>query len=394
MKATVKLYTTDGMSAQGYPVKLIVTHQKAIKRKTLARSAPADWDTNKELPRPSHPDYEGLYGQIMDIRAKAVRGDFTQLEDLALGMSFFEAPKVPKPTNFYDFAQTEIKRMRAMGREGNAFAYGFSVAQLQKFAPALSFAQVDRYLLESFKRHKQTEGLKNSSIRTYLYEIRAIYNTAVRLGICEDKRPFTGLFLDLPVQKRRARNEYLDTKALKKLRSLKGLTEPQRRAVDLSLLQFYLGGMDLVDVCQLRTDQLTGERIYLQREKLGIKGYLFDVAVLPQAQKIVDAYASYENGDVFPWRKDEIGYKTFRSTHNSTLKRLQKKHGIALMPNGGNLTSKVMRHTFATMAKFKGVDVDIIREIMGHERADMDTVYKDRYPEKVRDAAHALIVDF
>jgi integrase len=87
-----------------------------------------------------------------------------------------------------------------------------------------------------------------------------------------------------------------------------------------------------------------------------------------------------------------VAYKTFRSTHNTTLKRVQKNHGIELMPNGGKLTSKVMRHTFATLAKFQAIDVDIIREIMGHERNEIDTVYKDKYPVKVRDAAQLKVI--
>jgi integrase len=45
-----------------------------------------------------------------------------------------------------------------------------------------------------------------------------------------------------------------------------------------------------------------------------------------------------------------------------------------------------MRHTFATLAKFKHYDQDLIRELMGHERNDIDTIYKDKYPEVERDA--------
>lgn len=30
---------------------------------------------------------------------------------------------------------------------------------------------------------------------------------------------------------------------------------------------------------------------------------------------------------------------------------------------------------------------------MGHERKDMDTIYADKYPEKVRDAAHYKIIN-
>jgi len=62
-----------------------------------------------------------------------------------------------------------------------------------------------------------------------------------------------------------------------------------------------------------------------------------------------------------------------------------------VLPKGGELTSKVIRHSFATIGKFLMIDVDVIRELMGHERGDMDTVYKDLYPEGVRDAAQLKI---
>lgn len=33
------------------------------------------------------------------------------------------------------------------------------------------------------------------------------------------------------------------------------------------------------------------------------------------------------------------------------------------------------------------IETDITRELMGHERDDVDNYYKDKYPEKVRDNA-------
>ena len=392
MKATVKIYKNDGSKSLVYPVKLIVTHQKKIKRKTIANTQLRDWDELKELPKPTHPDFELLYGQMMEIRAKAVTRLFKNMTCLDRAMDFFLQVENQKQNDFYKFAATEIERMRKMGRKGNAFAYEFSVAQLKKFAPFLDFEDIDRYLLENFKRHKLMDGLKNTSVRTYLYEIRAIYNTAVRLGHCEDKRPFKGLFLDLQVRKRRAKNEYLDLDGIKQLQELKTDTKAQRRAVDLSLLQFYLGGLDLIDVYHLKADQLKGNRLFIKRTKLGAKAYFFDVRVFPQAMAIMDKYRKERDGYLFPWRKGEVAYKTFRSTHNNTLKRLQVKNGIGLMPNGGKLTSKIMRHSFATLAKFKGVQEDVIRELMGHERNDIDTIYKDKYPENVRDKAHKKII--
>jgi hypothetical protein len=33
-----------------------------------------------------------------------------------------------------------------------------------------------------------------------------------------------------------------------------------------------------------------------------------------------------------------------------------------------------------------------MRELMGHERDDIDTIYKDKYPEAIRDQAHYKII--
>ena len=52
-----------------------------------------------------------------------------------------------------------------------------------------------------------------------------------------------------------------------------------------------------------------------------------------------------------------------------------------------------MRHSFRTIAKFLFIDVDIVRELMGHERKDIDTIYADKYSEKTRDEAHFKIIE-
>lgn len=52
-----------------------------------------------------------------------------------------------------------------------------------------------------------------------------------------------------------------------------------------------------------------------------------------------------------------------------------------------------MRHTFATLGKFKRIEEDLLRELMGHERNDIDTVYKDKYPEAQMDAAQVKIIN-
>lgn len=390
MKASVKLYLNDGSSKKRFPVKLIVTHQKKIRRKTFAHSRADDWDLNSQMPRPTHPDFENLYSRIAQINILASRMEFRELEDLEAAMDFFnQNPDSEDSQNdsFYDFADQQIRDMIAQGRHGNAKAYQFTVDQLKKFAPDLPFDHITRFFLENFKAVKKSEGLKNTSIRTYLYEIRAIYNKAVRLGVCEDRRPFVGLFMDLPVRKRRYKNQYLDREGIDKLKNISGVSRQQQVAVDLALLQFYMGGLDLVDLYHLKKDQIAGGRVYLMRKKLGAKGEEFDIKLLDTAKKLIDKYWNPNGPYVFPWSKDLTRYESFRSNYNTKLKRIQKNAGIQVLPTGGVLTSKVMRHTFATLGKFQHLDPDLIRELMGHERNEIDTIYKDRFPKNVRDQA-------
>ena len=393
MKAAVKLYKTDGSAKDGfYPVKLIIEHQKKRKRKTISYSRIEDWDERGQLPKVSHDDFENLYGFIMELRSKTRSMEFLNLEDVDAAMDFFDQKKDDQ-IDFYLFADQMVEKMRSLGRSGNADAYQCAVDQLKKYQPSLEFPEITGSFLEYFKQYKLMEGLKNTSISTYLYEIRAIYNKAVKLGICEDQRPFVGLFQDLHIQKRRLKNEYLDADGLRKLAAINGVSKEQQLAVDLSLLQFYLCGADLMDVYYLEKSQLAKNRVYLKRSKLGAKAYEFDVLVVPQAKAIIEKYMDPDDPvHVFPWPKDITRYKTFRSTHNTKLGRVQRNAGIELQPRGGKLTTKVLRHSFATMAKFQNIDVDIIRELMGHERSDIDTVYKDKFPESVRNKSQFEIL--
>jgi hypothetical protein len=72
---------------------------------------------------------------------------------------------------------------------------------------------------------------------------------------------------------------------------------------------------------------------------------------------------------------------------------VQSQEKIEVLPVGGFIRIKVARHTFATIGKQLVVETDLLRELMGHERKDVDTIYKDKYPENVRDLAHEKIID-
>ncbi|TRZ41679.1 phage integrase SAM-like domain-containing protein [Robertkochia solimangrovi] len=238
MKATVKRYTSDGATNGRYPIKLIVTHQMKIKRRTIAHASEKEWDDYYQLPTPRYPDFENLYAKIMAFRNIAMSQVFKEVEDLELAMTFFEDKKEKKRFSFYEFAMAEVDRMERLNRYGNASAYRCAADQLDQFRPKLLLDDLSGPILEDFKQYKREQGLKNTSVRTYLLELRAIYNRAVKMAVVEDKQPFKGIFNDVPTRIRRQRNEYLDSRGMQKLKNLSGLSAQQQVSVDLSLLQF------------------------------------------------------------------------------------------------------------------------------------------------------------
>lgn len=384
MTGKIKLWTNDGETAKGYPVKLILTHNRKRKRKSLFYIFKQDWNLKNNTLKPSAPDFEDKYALVTNLKSKMQKLHFADLSDFDQAIDFL-FDTAPKSTSLYSYFQKRIDFMNAQNRKGNAKVYEETLVDLKKFRSVLNFEHLDSYFLESYKQFKKDQGLKNTSIKKNLVTIRAVWNSAIKENIIPYSNPFKGLFDDLPIQKRRARNFYLSIDSLKNMKAIDSKHKSYQRAVDLSLLQFYLGGADLIDIYYLEKKDLVNGRCFLTRRKNGQRAYEYDVKLTKPAKILIEKYLS-DSEFVFPWRKSFEAYLTFRNNHNRNLKLMQKRHEIELSPKNGNLTTKVMRHTFATLAKFKHYEPDLIREVMGHERNDIDTIYKDKYPEAERDA--------
>ncbi len=392
MKATVRIYITEKLTKKGFPIKLEITNLGKRKRKNIAFSFSRDWDFANELPLKSHPNFIEYYSLIKNIRVLSGSVEFMNMDSIERAFYFLLSKK--KQVDFYVFAEKRIEFMINQGRIGNSMAYKSAVKSLKKFKPELYYNDINANMLEQFKVFLKMKNVKisNSTIRTYLKELRAIYNSCSKLNGLNNNFPFRGLMSDLPVKNKRRKNVYILKSEFKKIRDVKGLSDRFQRVADLVLLRFYLCGLDLVDLYFLKNSQIVNDRLYLSRTKLGERADVFDVKIFKPAKEIINKYSNESGEYVFPWRKDRTGYVTFRSNHNRDVSILFKMLKIEVRPLSEKFTTKSVRHSFATIAKFEMIDVDIIRELMGHERNDIDTIYKDLYPEKVRDDAHFKII--
>ena len=389
MKVSVKLLTSARKSKNGFPVIVEATHRGKIKRYTFKLFAKTShWDNLQRMPNVHHPDFDMIYPEVADLHAKVKKLNYNNITDFnKIAETLKGSYSVNQ--NFYSFAAKYSNEKIQQNKRSTALAYDTAVKMLKQYAVNLTFDDIDYNTLNGFKNFKLNQGVKNSTIHTYLRKIRAIYNEAVNRNICKDKQPFKAVFKGLKVRSHRTKKKYISIESIKKLEN-EPLTGTKDLVRDLFLLQFYFGGQDLIDVYYLKQNNVNNKRVFFERAKIGDRGYEFDLSINDKAQKIINKYnaAPY----LFPGRKDYDGYRTFRNRYARYLIKIQTLLGIEVQPKGGNLGIKVARHSFAMRGKLLFIDPDLLRELMGHERDDVDNYYKDRYPETVRDKAQMQII--
>lgn len=384
----------------GFPVMLYLSGKgKRIEVSLKMEFQKDEWNFDKQEPMNNK-------RATLFIRKKKAQLDellFMALDDPAMDVYFIknailESQTVTKQiASFYEFADlliAELKKgvdSKGFTKLGNARAYETAIKQLKKYRATVYFSQIDYNLLVGFIRFRKNKGNKNTTIHNYLRTYRAIYNEAVRRNITEDNQPFKNVFSNVIVKKNRTVKKYITKESIYKLEAVKNISTSKQFAVDMWLLQFYFGGQDFKDIYYLENSQINNNRVYFVRGKLDETGYQFDLLIPEKAQKIIDKYNTKDRF-VIPGRKDDTGYRNLIRRVQKNLQLVQTELQIEVLPLGGYLAPKVSRHTFATLGRFLLIESDILRALMGHERKEVDTLYKEVYPKEMRDEAHLKII--
>ncbi|WP_271407155.1 phage integrase SAM-like domain-containing protein [Tenacibaculum soleae] len=399
---------------KGYPLQVSLSKGNRITFSLGLFFELEDWNSEKEEPLTDR-------RSILFVRKKKVLLDdllFNAITDKSITLDYVKKIMLGKVSEagtnqtFFDFADILINEMRQIKDEkgffklGNAKITTTAVNQLKLYDSKLLLKDIDYNSLNGFKNW-QLKRNKKTTTNTYLRKYRAIYNEAVRRKLVKDTAPFKDIFKNISIKQNRTKKRNISKCAISILESLKGLAPGQQLAIDLWLLQFYFGGQDLKDIYYLENSQMSEGRIYFTRGKLDDNGYEFDLKITSKAQLIIDKYI--EKGRfMFPWRKDHDGYRNFirrvqknlitiQNNYNEHISKISQQtkeqyHLLNVQPMGGNLTTKVARHTFGTIGSRLFIEPDVLRALMGHERDDVDTIYKDVYPEALRDECHLKII--
>lgn len=396
MKIEIKLVTSRKETSEGFPLVVEIAHQNIRKSKTLALCLEKHFNKDNKMITEKHPDYDVLAPILMSIKLKArkliIQG-YTDVEKTFEELFAVDHSQI----QFMDYGRKLVAEMKKLADElekydlkarnkilGNILCYENVLAQFDNFAQKVTLQNLDYAILERFKNYNVSIGNSKATIHLYLRTLRAIYNKGILYHKFADQKPFTGIFNGLKVQSFNSRKKYITRAGVEIMEGIDYRISRQK-CVDLWLLAFYFGGCDLIDLYYLKTRQIRKGRVVFERTKTNT-GVIIDLKIHPKAAAILAKYKT-DSEWLFPWDKDHESYITFRGNYQRDILLVQKEFNIVVEPDGGNLGIKVARHTFANLAKTLNIETDVIRELMGHQRNDVDNYYKDKYPEKVRDKA-------
>lgn len=402
MKIEIKLIKSVKETAEGFPLVVSFSHRMERKQKLICYCKENHFSDSAKMITSKHPEYDLLVPILMEYKLKAKKIVLSGCDDV--GLAYAELFRYSNDgVLFLDFAKELVAEMKQIASKfdakkdvvsrnriaGNAKVYENFINQVKPFVGGVALADLNYDLINRFKNYQIGIGNSKNTVHQYLRTFRAIYNKGILKHDLVDKKPFAGVFGGLKVKSYQNKKKYITKESILLLEQLQLKTKTQLY-VDIWLLQFYFGGCDLIDIYYMKRMMVRKGRVYFERGKTGT-GMLIDLKIHPKAEAILKKLDNPTEW-LIAGRKDIKGYENFRGRYAKKLIEVQQELKIDVMPTGGNIGSKVARHTFATMAKNLNLEPDLIRELMGHERDDVDQYYKDRFPEAVRDEALFRII--
>lgn len=398
----MKIYLKHNRNCE---IVLRAVHKNNRKQTKLCDCDPKHWNESAQMITGDHPQFEKVYPYLQEI-IKRSREPQLKLEKDLDKVIHYVLNGVNTDPDFLEFIDEYLQSRKQVANElenrknlternremGHIKHYNTVFEKLKDYYSYINYSQIDSWWCQQLQQKLHEDVyISDATANSYISRVKSLYSKMILKYRLPDAAGFNAVpKLRVSQRSYEARKKRLDDASMMTLINA-DLSGNQERARDIFVALFDLCGCDLTDLYFLERKQLHRGRIFFERSK--VRGSSMDLMVSDRMNELIEKYAV--NGDkyLFPWRKDLKGYHTFRDNARRDLRRAAAKLDIKDI-TGGEITMKCARHTFASRSKEMGVDGDLLRELMGHRRNDIDNYYKEAYPEKVRDQAHSRVISF
>jgi len=339
------------------------------------------WDDELARFRPQVKDYKFLNNVSSDWekRADDIIKDHEK-HDLALTFDSFKSKyksSLEQSITFFKYTSRLIGEMEKTSL-GNSVVYKETLSSFMSFKNGidLMFPDINLKLLREYQRFLEKSNNSNS-ISFRMRTLRSIYNRAIADGIAKQeyypfgKKNEKDKFCVSSIKT--SPNQRAISKAdIKKIYDIKpSPADPLFHSYNIIVFSYFTRGMNFGDIALLRWDDIYDDRIHYTRSKTKKN---FSIGINAESKKILDIYRDKESPFVFPILSDihvteeqkRTRIKTAGKKLNKDLRKIAGKVGIE-----GNITSYVLRHTYASVQMREGESVVKISQAMGH--ADIKT---------------------
>ena len=354
----------------------------------------SEWDAQSEcviIPSPLSPRYSKLCAIVSDIDWEMKR--FALLEKTHEGTSIdkliaaFQGEE-EEGKGLFGFMRAQAERLKKLSRERSSETMMQTLRSFMQFRGGIdiSLTKLTKDVVVQYEAWLRGRGVKRNTSSFYLRNLRNAYNIAVDEGLTDDKQPFRKVYTGVDKTVKRAIG-------IEEIRSIKNLdlrNNPSlEMARDILMFSFYMRGMSFVDMAYLTKKDIQGSRIVYCRKKTGQQ---LSIEVSPEARVIIEKYERGSNY-LLPIIKVEDGSERNQSRNAITMINRNLKKIGSMVKLSIPLSTYVMRHSWATMARNKGIELSIISEALGHDNEVTTKIYLDSISTAKVDEANRSILD-
>ena len=401
--ASVKLYLDTRTKKKNgtSPLKLGINHRnKRVLLNINISLSSEQWDSvnNKIVAHPHRQVLNSFIAQIVaDVNIRILElirsGEIDRMSSHAIKNYFLSAIRVSNTEDeeinndlFVDYFKKFVESKKGRTKE----IYAATLNKIRSYIGEnpIKFEDINKSWLQRFESYMEESVPSVNGRGVHLRNIRAVFNDAI-----DNDVTMAYPFRKFKIQKAATAKRAITAEQLVQLMDF-DCDKHQEKYRDFFMLIFYLIGINIIDLCNLKKEQLVNGRIEYIRAKTH---KLYSIKVEPEAQSIIDKYKGDEYLlNILDRYKN---YKDFSKRMNNNLRSIGNvemgKHGAkTISPILPFITTYTARHSWATIAHKIGVSKDVISMALGHSFGNRTTdIYIDYDSEKI-DVANRRVIDF
>lgn len=296
-------------------------------------------------------DYDQRLDQVSNL------GDLScqQLRDMLRDMR-----PTAQNTTLLSVANDYIKQLREEHRTTYAELIEYHVKKFLEFTRGdLALQNITTITIDGYSHLLRSRGVSPAYESICLMNIRTLVNRAIKLRLVSyEVHPFAYW----RQQNGEPKELDISVENLRLLINNPVKTKKARRAVDLFLLSYYLGGMNMKDLIYYDfRGYKDNPLLHYQRRKTANKkrgNKTIEFTIQPEAYPIIDKYMNPKTGHIA--EVSEAKYNTFLGLVNSALKRVAEKLGITERISFYSARKSFVQHGFEL-----GIPLEILEYCVG-----------------------------